>query len=1172
MVAKTLLSPVAKMAQKKITQNVDEYEKLVSTYFSLKLLEDGSIKSFTLNINPSTFRKFNHLTVSITYHDGHKEQFALQFKYRQEGRDKLEAKYELNTEKKSFYISDYRAEFEKISPDIQNNYKFILFTNATFLNFHEVKNYEAELCKTSFKANVFNTNNIYQFQESKTNCQKEFYRRFYLFSAQKNVQELKEAILQVFRENFHSDSNTATNYIDFFENLRMGNYLNTKVTRDEVILKLTSLLLSNHVIRTSLRAERDDKIQQLEEAIQQFDVTSIQDISKDFIKDKWRYSNRQTNLVEDWARRNKMLPSQKQGILDRPQKDLLCYLKENLLFVTITKNSAEMIYQIINLCKSAENVELKFVLIGERIDNKNLEQWKIFRNLSNLKSNQELYHKMTTSFKISLQGRKAETLATLRSKFNLDLDEFITPKELFQMLQDDLLVGQAIEKISGYYIPRILLKEEFSYKCLPEMCEQKTVIVQCNGKSKTLKRRLKSEFRNLKILDFNNFQQNPRNYTKSFVILTDEKFNEQLDSIFHLKLTDDNKLAWMDNKIKAEELLISDKQVNVICGTSGIGKSTIMKRLANEYPLNCWVIIVPLKQHSWFFKKPSSTANVLEYLFGNNNKMDQAILQCFKKSREILFLFDGLDELDSDSISNVINTMKQLKDEGYKIWLFCRKYLEKTLRRELQVYSIYEIEDLKKEDSKKYFCQYLQEKGVSAEKVDMITHKMFEINIEEIEKDILKVPLYLFIASQIVSEYENFYDWEDILTVTRMFSRFIERRFRHNLEKAGYNQRASLKVVIKGFKSYCFREYKFAALKSCLDPILLENVKVENDKNFVKQIKRYGDFLGVILKMDKDDTFVFCHHSFAEYFAALWLSENFEEIPLNVRRFIFDEKYNRIRYFFNVILAEGFPLHQAVLKQDVSEVEKLIPTHCNTTDRGGRTPLHLASSFGQKYPILKDVELNNNQCENSATHQKILQCILRTEKIDSLQKDTVFGWNCFEYADASLSLLSLEELSTYNKLEPDYLSNYKDLKSLCQYCVSLGFVNLSSMLIKLKDLSNIDNFDKPLINLASENGQKQIVELLIANDVDLTITCPDGRTALHEAALWGHFDLVKILINVKLDLNKKDSKENTPLQLAVKMGSRVGRRTSPVCRVEPPVSGGIDPCHVRPGFLTVDHG
>jgi hypothetical protein len=63
----------------------------------------------------------------------------------------------------------------------------------------------------------------------------------------------------------------------------------------------------------------------------------------------------------------------------------------------------------------------------------------------------------------------------------------------------------------------------------------------------------------------------------------------------------------------------------------------------------------------------------LEYLFGCNNKIDQATLQYFAKSREILFLFDGLDELNS-----VINTMKELKDEGYKIWIFCTKYLEKT--------------------------------------------------------------------------------------------------------------------------------------------------------------------------------------------------------------------------------------------------------------------------------------------------------------------------------------------------------------------------------------------------------------------------------------------------------------------------------------------------------------
>jgi hypothetical protein len=49
--------------------------------------------------------------------------------------------------------------------------------------------------------------------------------------------------------------------------------------------------------------------------------------------------------------------------------------------------------------------------------------------------------------------------------------------------------------------------------------------------------------------------------------------------------------------------------------------------------------------------------------------------------------------------------------------------------------------------------------------------------------------------------------------------------------------------------------------------------------------------------------------------------------------------------------------------------------------------------------------------------------------------------------------------------------------------------------------------------------------------------------------------------------------ENIQLpQIQEILKARVGRRTSPVCRVEPPVSGGIDPCHVRPVFLTVDHG
>jgi ankyrin repeat protein len=1102
------------------------------------LLEDSSIKNFTLNVNPSGYRKFDDLTVNITTHEGPNERFLLQLKHRQLGRDQIEARSELNREKKNFNISDYRAEFERLSPEVQNNYKFILFTNATFRNFEAVRNYRTELCRTSFKAKVFNTDKIYQFQESKTDCQRTFYRKFYLYSAQKNVQQLVDAIVQIFRENFHSDSNTATCYIDFFGNLRMGNYLNTEITRDEIILKLTSLLLSNHVIRTPMREQRNHKIQQLEEAIKQFDVTLIQDIDQEFVKDNWCYSHRQDHLVEDWAKNNKMLPEQNKDMLDEKQKQLLHYLMQNLLFVNVTTNSEDVIYTVVNLCRSTENFKIKFVLTGKVIRDEVLKKWKIFRNLSELRSSQHIYHNMTTSFKISLQGRKAETLEAFNNQFDLNLDEFVTPDILFKMLQDDLVVGTAIEKLSGYYIPRILLKAEFNYKHLGEICEQNTVIVQCNGESKNFRNLLNKKFSDLKILNLHDYQQGPSQYEKSYVVLTDQNFDEENHPTIQLKLTQDNNLEWMKKKIKAEDLNVLDKQIKAIVGSPGIGKTTMMKRLANKCPLNYWVVIVPLQQHNWFLKTKPTTEAILKHFLNSNKKIDQQVLQYFQKFKQILFLFDGLDELDNDSITNAIGILKQINEAGYKVWNFCTTYLTNTLRNELEIYSIYEVEDLKKEYLKEFVSQHLKEKGMERTNVELITYKLFDGNIEEIDTNILKTPLFLFIVSEIVCGYKNFDNLEEILTLTRMYSHFIERKLQHNLNKTEFKYPEKSNIVIDVFKHYYYREYEIAALKSCLDPSLLELLKLKNDKYFLKLIEQYGDILGLMIKMNKDETFAFSHHTYAEFFAALWLTENYEIFPLEKRKFIFEEKYDRIRNFFNIKLAEGFPLHQAILRLDVSEVERLAPVYFEQLDRGGRTPLHIASSLGRKYPVLKDIEVSNNQnqCENSMKHQKILECLLNIKEIDPLQKDRLFGWNCFEYADASLSLLALENLSKREQFKLKYLINYQDLNTLCNYCVSLGYGNILSTLIELQGLSNLDKNNKPLLNLALESGHKQIAKLLVDNDADLTRTCSEGRTPLHEAVLWGHLDFVRIFLDANLHANKKDYKGNTALQLAAKMG------------------------------------
>jgi ankyrin repeat protein len=495
--------------------------------------------------------------------------------------------------------------------------------------------------------------------------------------------------------------------------------------------------------------------------------------------------------------------------------------------------------------------------------------------------------------------------------------------------------------------------------------------------------------------------------------------------------------------------------------------------------------------------------------------------------------------------------VKEVEGLQYQILIFGRTYLKEMLTTELQIYSIYEIEDLKNEDMKEYIHQHLKGKQIKTKSIELIAGKILENYTKEIDSNILKVPLLLFIVLEIVSGYQNLNHLEEIPSVSEMYRRFIEGRLQHNLEKAKYNYADRSNIVIGVFKHYYLKEYQIAALKSCLDPKVLERLNISPDRYFVNLIKDRGDFLGLVTEISALDTFVFYHHTFAEYFVALWLSENIEKLSHEERRFIFEQKYNRVRYFFDTELAENCPFHQAVLKQNVSEVQKLAPEYLNQEDRKGRTPLHLASSLGQKYPISEDIKIRNNQYVKSTKSQTILQCLLNMEQMDPLQKDKLFQWNCFEYADASLCLLALEELSKKGKFIMEHLTNYRNVNSLCNHCVCLGCTNVLSTLIKFQGLSNLDRLGKPLLHLAIEYGQNKVIQLLLDNGADLFRTCSKGRTPLHEAVMWGHFDILTTLLDTNLntkkkdcrgnsvlqfDINKEDDKGNTPLQFAAELG------------------------------------
>ena len=92
---------------------------------------------------------------------------------------------------------------------------------------------------------------------------------------------------------------------------------------------------------------------------------------------------------------------------------------------------------------------------------------------------------------------------------------------------------------------------------------------------------------------------------------------------------------------------------------------------------------------------------------------------------------------------------------------------------------------------------------------------------------------------------------------------------------------------------------------------------------------------------------------------------------------------------------------------------------------------------------------------------------------------------------------------------------------------------------------------QPALTLLAYNGQKTSLQMLLLAGADPNMRDSDGHTALTRAALMSHEDIVRLLLQSNANPNEGDQYDNTPLHAAAREGSK---RTAQLL-----IDGGADP-------------
>jgi hypothetical protein len=1131
-----------------------------------------------------------------------KDSFAIQLKHKNDNTKRLSpATFE--KESGDFSLKKYCRSFKGLS-DENKQRQFILYTNAKFDPELTAKVTKFTMIQDDcYDGNIFfdgssDGNNVYRFEVNDKTPQVEqitkqdndktpqdgkitkqdndktpqdekitkqdydnFFSRFRLFVCQKNFEDLEQAIVKILEKEVDK-------YLAWFRKWYHGKFTNKKIDKATVNVHLIDIFLSPFIISNRyFLVGQNEKLKLFEKIIKEFDVTLVNDsfehfkenLSDEFnleegIGRKLKWYKKLYNIGPDasddesimrLAKEMKIIDKSVTVLENEVKQKVLQYLFEKPIIVNFNEISKELIYKIMELHQLGSKI--KFILVGQGIESARLSRFRIFENVNDLRSNDQLYSEVTRTCRLSLQGRKETTLEVLIDSCK-EICEHVGGKELLQMLKGKFLIGQATEsRVPSFYINRkVCFKVETIDAFLDNtFFENHLAVVKFDREVEKIQREIRK--RKIKVVDVQDYLKSTQISNEPTIILTNEECSEQLlqdvseksdnKSVVYLRISKDNDFLIVT--IEENQIYCLTAPVNILCAGPGMGKTTLLKNLRNECDSRFWTIDVDLKTHNEFFKTKHDVDELLNRLIeGNENNFSKHVRDVFRSKKKVYFYFDGLDEMENSCVVNVLDSVKELSSEGFYVWISSRKNLKTKLENRFNKVAI-DMEEIEEEQQKFYIRNRLKEE-YNHEQIENLISKIFNNSDIDNNRQISGKVLQLYIITQ------NFFGYKEHQKMTEDTSTFVFTK----MYEWSFRGRKNPHLFPPDVED-TLEIYEHLAVHSVFSEEVFQKLKLDlrRAQRFLNHIKTNKDPFGIVTKVNDEGKAVFEHFTYGEYFTARFFSSNFDKARL-IQEELFSGGHQNLMMILNVILAADNPLHLAVIYRNVDQIEKHIENE-NVYDKAGRNPLHLATHLEPRFVDRKtSLYVHNTEARENLANIAILEKMVKFKYADC---DKLFQLNALQYAFENGSFLSVEIIiktceHAKEKLH-QYTKKYINNDNFVDFCLKHGCKNLLSSIFENSEKSK---------NYIKENASiiiKDTVESCYFQEKEtfrFVIDTLDDKydfnmmrysvytleeTALHLAAMYRKTYAVQILIEKGASVDAVTINEETPLHTASKLGN-----------------------------------